>query len=468
MVVTSGYHILYYIYYSKGRFMNNKIKEIDNEIFFLSEIKNIINWDSDFVSTNKNNKDKIEIINYINKQRNEKIKRIIEDSNIILNAEEKIFFNELQIDYIVNNNSPELEAKLNETIFNLKNKYAIARNNKDFSLLLNEFSIFIDCYIAFFNKKELIGQTTYEKAFNCFYQKVSYKTFKDIVYSLKESLPEYSSSIKTYCETKPTEKNELILIELQRLFNVEMDVISFHKDDNNSLDFLSKSDIRITLNYNVNNYMFIKSFLHEYGHALYLLNISDDIHLKCLQLPFSKEFDEGNAKFMEKLLENQKFKKYFEIKFGIGLNPIYDNSSRITSNSIDYLKLCVARVIIEEDLLNNRITVFQVKDKWKKEIKRLFGDKLIIVDDSLILDDPHWFFGQLFYYQSYILSYIYTQNLYKLSLNKLDYTKIDKQEFYEDLKSFLRNFQMYGKTKNIEDIFSEKYGIKIDYSITFK
>ena len=260
--------------------MNKIIKKLDEEIFICSQIKNIINWDIDFISYNKNNNDKIHILNNIRNFKNNRIKELLHNKSInfnLITKEEKIFLNEVKIDYIVNNNKLNLEKKMNEINLLLKKKYDRAVKENDLSILLNDFFEYINYYSKCFDKKELNGNTIYEKAFNCFYTNFDYSTFNDIISSSFYKLCKHKSSKTNICEKINCIDNKKILEELIDFFKVEKNVISFHSDQFNSLDFFSKSDIRITLNYQTDNYNFIKSFLHEYEHALYLINISKNI-----------------------------------------------------------------------------------------------------------------------------------------------------------------------------------------------
>ena len=105
--------------------MNKIIKELDDIIFKCSQIRNIINWDIDFTSYKKDNNDKIQILNYIRNFKNCKIKALLSNNSIkfdSISQEEEIFLNEVKIDYIVNNNEPSLEKKMNEINIKLKKK----------------------------------------------------------------------------------------------------------------------------------------------------------------------------------------------------------------------------------------------------------------------------------------------------------------------------------------------------------
>lgn len=448
--------------------MNKIIKELDDIIFKCSQIRNIINWDIDFTSYKKDNNDKIQILNYIRNFKNCKIKALLSNNSIkfdSISQEEEIFLNEVKIDYIVNNNEPSLEKKMNEINIKLKKNYDKAVKENNLSILLNDFFKYVECYSQCFDKNELKGNTVYEKAFNCFYMNFDYLIFNDII----------SSNFNELCKYKPlnvndnkkisTINNRKILKELINIFKVEEDIISFHSDQFNSLDFFSKSDIRITLNYKTDNYNFIKGFLHEYGHALYLINISNNIELKCLQLPISKEFDEGTAKFFEKFLENKYFVQYLEKKLNFKLYRNVNWLSRITSNDVDYLKNCIARVIIEEKLLNKKISSKEFEKTWLEIVQQLFPNISYEQSIKMLLSDPHWFYGQFMYYHSYIMSFIYTSNLCNLFDIIMKNDNILEETYINKFKDILRKIHYYGKTKNICDVLKNEYDYIIDYNI---
>lgn len=173
-----------------------------------------------------------------------------------------------------------------------------------------------------------------------------------------------------------------------------------------------KDDVRVTTKYSETNFISnMYSIIHEGGHALFGLNVPDEVfdyHLGEGCLTMAKH--ESVSRFYENVIGRSKeyihaiyprFQELFkeemsdvsEDDFYEGVNYIdFDNSLRTEADELTYTLHIIIRYRLEKEIMGGDIDFSSLKERWNQMYKDYLG--IDVKDDSSgILQDVHWTSG---------------------------------------------------------------------------
>lgn len=190
-----------------------------------------------------------------------------------------------------------------------------------------------------------------------------------------------------------------------------------------TLNFNNK-DVRITTHYledNVASSMY--SVIHEGGHAMYELNISDDVQYTCLAGGVSMSIHESQSRFYENLIGRSKpfieaiFPKMQEFfpeqlknvtaeQFYRAVNKAEPSLIRTEADELTYCLHVMIRYEIEKAVIGGKLEVRDIPAEWNRLYKEYLG--VDVPDDRRgCLQDSHWSGGLIGYFPSYALGSAY-------------------------------------------------------------
>ncbi len=196
-----------------------------------------------------------------------------------------------------------------------------------------------------------------------------------------------------------------------------------------TLNFNNK-DVRITTNYhedNLNSSMY--SVIHEGGHAMYELNICDEVQYSCLAGGVSMGVHESQSRFYENLIGRSKpfieaiypkVQEFFpEQLAGVTAEQFYKAVNRAEPSLIrteaDELTYCLHIMIryeIEKAVIGGELEVKDIPATWNRLYKEYLG--VDVPDDTNgCLQDTHWSGGMIGYFPSYALGSAYGAQMLK-------------------------------------------------------
>jgi carboxypeptidase Taq len=196
----------------------------------------------------------------------------------------------------------------------------------------------------------------------------------------------------------------------------------------------SKYDVRITTHYHEDDLLSsMYSVIHEGGHALYELNIADDITMSCLGGGVSMGIHESQSRFYENIIgRSYEFcgiilpwlREHFPAELsGLTQDRLYRavnaSSPSLIRTEADELTYCLhimVRFELERMMFAGKITADDLPQEWNRLYKEYLG---IDVPDNKrgVLQDSHWSFGAIGYFPSYAIGSAYGAQ-YLLEMNK--------------------------------------------------
>lgn len=183
-------------------------------------------------------------------------------------------------------------------------------------------------------------------------------------------------------------------------------------------------DVRITTNYRDHNLIgSMYSVIHEGGHALYELGVSDDLQFTVLGGGVSMSVHESQSRFYENIIGRSEAyitAIYPEIRelfpdqlegisphsFYLAVNKVEPSLVRTEADEVTYPLHIMVRYEIEKRLISGELAVKDIPGVWKEMYHEYLG--IEVPDDKRgCLQDSHWSTGLIGYFPSYALGSAY-------------------------------------------------------------
>ncbi len=193
-------------------------------------------------------------------------------------------------------------------------------------------------------------------------------------------------------------------------------------------DAFNKYDVRITTRYDENDLLSsMYSVIHEGGHALYELNIGDDIAFSCLAGGASMGMHESQSRLYENIIGRSRaftgliFPKLKELfpsqlaevgaeNFWLAANKSTPSLIRTEADELTYPLHIMVRYELEKKLIYGEINTRELPHYWKLMYKKYLG--VDVPDDRRgVLQDSHWSGGSFGYFPTYALGSAYAAQI---------------------------------------------------------
>ncbi|MCS7201023.1 MAG: carboxypeptidase M32 [Patescibacteria group bacterium] len=374
----------------------------------------------------------------------------------------------------------------NRTVNQAQMVWREAKENDDF----NTFLPYLEKIINLTRKRaDLLGYDNhpYDALIDIFEEGWNTADFDSFFFRIKNSLLEFLEKIKSskfFVEKHPLENEKYRQADMEKLNYFVLELLGFDPS-RSRLDIaphpfenaISYNDVRITTWYHQQDFRkSLTATIHEFGHALYELQVDPDLKFTPLQGGVSYAFHESQSRFWENIVGRNKvflervydearkifpfMKKYsFESFFGY-LNMIRPELIRVESDEITYHFHIILRFELEKALIEGKLKASQLPDIWRAKMKEYLGIEPQADSDG-VLQDIHWSMGAIGYFPTYSLGSF---------LSGLWWSKIERDigNFDDILKSndglkFIRdwlkdNIHQYGKTYLSKDLILKVYG----------
>ena len=193
----------------------------------------------------------------------------------------------------------------------------------------------------------------------------------------------------------------------------------------------SKDDVRITTHYHEDAFASsMYSVIHEGGHALYELNIGDDIKYSPLGGGASMSIHESQSRFFENIIgRSEPFLTYIlpDIQklgpralkdvtphdFYLAVNKAEPSLIRTEADELTYSFHIMIRYELEKQLIGGTLAVKDLPAAWNALYKEYLGVD-VPNDTKGVLQDSHWSSGSFGYFPSYALGSAYGAQMLKV------------------------------------------------------
>ncbi|MBQ7276350.1 MAG: carboxypeptidase M32 [Bacilli bacterium] len=235
-------------------------------------------------------------------------------------------------------------------------------------------------------------------------------------------------------------------------------------------------DVRITNHYyedNVRSSIF--SAIHEMGHGLYELHVSDEVDASLSGGGASMAMHESQSRFMENMIARKevfwethfsKLQEMFpkELKginyhdFFLSVNEVKRDFIRTEADELTYPLHIMVRYELEKKIFSGKIKVSDLSNEWNKLYKKYLGLK-VTNNKQGILQDVHWAYGNFGYFPTYALGSAYAAQFYKALEKDVDIDKAIRSGKLTDINNWLKeHIHKYGASLYPKEIIKKATG----------
>ncbi|MBR5743625.1 MAG: carboxypeptidase M32, partial [Clostridia bacterium] len=251
---------------------------------------------------------------------------------------------------------------------------------------------------------------------------------KEIVPLVKKvaSSPQVDDSVNR--RAFPVEKQEKLSDELMALMGIDRNHCTIGVTEHPFTTEFTKYDVRITTHYHDDNFLSsLFSVVHEGGHALYELNVADELVYTCLGSGVSMGVHESQSRFYENVIGRseayaellfpvlerifpEEMKGYTARDVYLAANKSEPSLIRTEADELTYALHVMVRYEIEKKLFAGEVSAKDLPALWNALYKEYLG--VDVPDDRRgVLQDSHWSGGMFGYFPSYALGSAYGAQL---------------------------------------------------------
>ena len=248
-------------------------------------------------------------------------------------------------------------------------------------------------------------------------------------------------------------------------------------------DSTNKWDVRITTHYYENDpFSSMYSVIHEGGHALYELDVRDDLQFTNLAGGVSMGVHESQSRFYENIIGRSRafctpllkiMKEVFpEQMKGVTEEELYSaiNLSkpsliRTEADELTYSLHVMIRYELEKAMIAGDLKVADIPGEWNRLYKEVLG---VDVPDNKrgCLQDSHWSFGGIGYFPSYALGSAYgVQMLHEMEKTVDVRGSVAKGDLSPVTAWLTEKIHQYGSLKKPADLLPAAMGGPLDAKV---
>ena len=280
-------------------------------------------------------------------------------------------------------------------------------------------------------------------------------------------------------------------IEKQRLFSEKIMALEGIDPDNCTLgetehpftNSANKWDVRITTHYHEEDpFSSMFSVIHEGGHALYELNVRDDLQFTCLAGGSTMGVHESQSRFYENLIARSRafcvpllkvLREVFpEQMAGVSEDELYSavNLSkpsliRTEADELTYSLHVLIRYELEKAMISGDLKVSDIPGEWNRLYREILGVE--VPDDRRgCLQDSHWSFGGMGYFPSYALGSAYGVQMLRQMEKTVPVWDVVARGDLKPVTAWLaEKVHQWGKLKKPQDVLLDAMGGPLDPAV---
>ena len=241
-------------------------------------------------------------------------------------------------------------------------------------------------------------------------------------------------------------------------------------------------DVRITVRYEGKDFRrALMAAVHEFGHASYEMNISEELRATPVQSGASLGFHESQSRFWENVVGRSRafvrkfydsmlmaipeLRKYSEEDIYTYFTMVKPELIRVEADEVQYPLHIGLRFELERKMIEGDLKVKELPEIWNRRMEELIG--IAPPNDSLgVLQDIHWAHATIGYFPTYAIgSMIAAQLYYKLGLEE----GVKEGKFGEVMEVLKERVHKHGSIYSPEDLLKRATGeyINPDYFLRY-
>jgi carboxypeptidase Taq len=239
---------------------------------------------------------------------------------------------------------------------------------------------------------------------------------------------------------------------------------------------LGINDVRITTRYEGFDFKrSLYSTIHEFGHALYALQVDQRFKATPLAGGASLGIHESQSRFWENIIGRSRefteaiyplLKKYLDFVSGYSTEEIYyyfntvrPSLIRTEADEVTYNFHILLRFKIEKLLIEGSIKVSEVPEYWNDTMEELMGIRPKKYSEG-VLQDIHWSLGNIGYFPTYTTGNIVSAQIRHYILKDIPdfYDKVSALRFDEIREYLKEKIHRWGSVFKPEDLLKKSFG----------
>ncbi len=245
----------------------------------------------------------------------------------------------------------------------------------------------------------------------------------------------------------------------------------------------NKWDVRITTHYHEEDpFSSMYSVIHEGGHALYELNVRDDLQFTCLAGGSTMGIHESQSRFYENIIGRSRafcvpllkiLKEVFPEQAGAltedelysAINLSRPSLIRTEADELTYSLHVMIRYELEKAMIAGELAVKDIPGEWNRLYREVLGVE--VPDDRRgCLQDSHWSFGGMGYFPSYALGSAYGVQMLREMEKTVDvWESVEKGDLSPVTAWLTDRIHQYGRLKKPQDLLPTAMGGPLDASV---
>ena len=317
----------------------------------------------------------------------------------------------------------------------------------------------------------------YEKDFNMELLDAFFEELKEVIVPLIREIRDHGKPIEDsfltgdYPEDRQREAAEYLANYVGFDFKKGVMGISAHPFTTN----LHNHDVRITTHYSNRMDSSVFSVIHETGHAIYELGISDELTQTLVGQGASTGMHECQSRFFENIIGRSAafwvplYKKLQSIfpeqlkgvsreQFVEAINKAEPGLIRTEADELTYSLHVMIRYEIEKMMIEENLDLTKLPDIWADKYEEYLGIRPANAAEG-VLQDIHWSEGCFGYFPSYALGSAFGAQLYYHMKKEMDINGLLENGEIGVIREYLReHIHRFGKRKTSRDILKDITG----------
>ena len=317
----------------------------------------------------------------------------------------------------------------------------------------------------------------YEKDFNMELLDAFFEELKEVIVPLIREIRDHGKPIEDsfltgdYPEDRQREAAEYLANYVGFDFKKGVMGISAHPFTTN----LHNHDVRITTHYSNRMDSSVFSVIHETGHAIYELGISDELTQTLVGQGASTGMHECQSRFFENIIGRSAafwvplYKKLQSIfpeqlkgvsreQFVEAINKAEPGLIRTEADELTYSLHVMIRYEIEKMMIEEDLDLTKLPDIWADKYEEYLGIRPANAAEG-VLQDIHWSEGCFGYFPSYALGSAFGAQLYYHMKKEMDINGLLENGEIGVIREYLReHIHRFGKRKTSRDILKDITG----------
>ncbi len=243
---------------------------------------------------------------------------------------------------------------------------------------------------------------------------------------------------------------------------------------------LAPGDVRITTRYE--GFDFKRSLLaviHEFGHALYELQVSPEFSMTPLMHGVSSGIHESQSRFWENIIGRSRefveriypvlqegldiVKEYSAEEIYRYFNTVKPSLIRVEADEVTYNMHILLRYSIEKLMLTGEINTKDLPELWNEKMEEYLGIRPKNYADG-VLQDIHWSGGSIGYFPTYALGTVLAAQIAHHATRDIEnFEEKVREGDLGEIRSYLREkVHRYGKMYPPKELLRRSFGEEVN------